>query len=101
MAANEKTTLAKLVSDNESAILPEWLGLQKKSGALQTGRVTEAELNAQSREFLHRLSDGLSRGGTDISHSSLKPALEFLGEISRSRALQGFLLRRPRPLYSR
>jgi rsbT co-antagonist protein RsbR len=90
MAANEKITIAKLVSDNESTILPEWLGLQKKTGALQIGRMTESELNAQSREFLHRLSGGLAQGATDISNSALKPTLDFLSEVSRSRALQGF-----------
>lgn len=90
MAASEKMTIAKLVGDNESEILPEWLELQKKTGALQTGRITEAELAVQSREFLHRLRAGLGSGGTDKAHAAYGPALAFLSEISRSRALQGF-----------
>ena len=34
MATNETGTVAALVAANEAAILPEWLGLQKKSGVL-------------------------------------------------------------------
>ena len=90
MAASDKMTIAKLVGDNESEILPEWLELQKETGALQTGRMTEAELAVQSREFLHRLRAGLAAGGIDKTHAAYGPALEFLSEISRSRALQGF-----------
>ncbi len=90
MAASDKMTIAKLVGENESEILPEWLELQKKTGALQTGRITESELAVQSREFLHRLRAGLASGGTDKANSAYATTLEFLSEISRSRALQGF-----------
>ena len=61
----ELGTVASLVSANEQTILPEWIELQKKSGTLQTGRITEAELTSQSRNFLHLLRDGLNKGGSD------------------------------------
>jgi rsbT co-antagonist protein RsbR len=90
MAANETTTLAALVGDNEKQIVPEWLELQKRAGVLQTGRITEAELASQSTDFLHLLRTGLATGGLDISNAAYTPAREFLGNLSRSRALQGF-----------
>lgn len=90
MAASDKSTFAKMVGDNENEILPEWLSLQKKAGALQTGRITESELGTQSRDFLHRLRDGLAKGGTDPAHEAYSSTRDLLGEISRSRALQGF-----------
>jgi rsbT co-antagonist protein RsbR len=89
MAANVGT-LAELVGSNEQTILPEWLNLQKRAGSLQTGRITENELVSQSREFLHLLRDGLAKGGSDLSNPAYGPAKQMLGDLSRSRALQGF-----------
>ena len=83
-------TVASLVSANEQTILPEWLDLQKKSGTLQTGRITEAELASQSHNFLHLLQDGLAKGGNDAANAAYGPAKDMLGDLSRSRALQGF-----------
>ncbi|MBV9533441.1 MAG: STAS domain-containing protein [Bradyrhizobium sp.] len=83
-------TVAEFVDSNEQTILPEWVDLQKKAGSLQTGRITENELIAQSREFLHLLRDGLVKGGNDASNPAYDPARQMLGELSRSRALQGF-----------
>ncbi len=86
----ELGTVASLVSSNEQTILPEWLDLQKKSGTVQTGRITEAELASQSRNFLHLLRDGLAKGGNDAANAAYVPVKDLLGELSRSRALQGF-----------
>ena len=90
MATNETGTLAALVADKEKTILPAWMELQKRAGALQTGRITEAELATQSGEFLHLFRDGLIRGGTEIGSAAYAPVREFLANLSRSRALQGF-----------
>ncbi len=90
MAANETATLAQLVTDNEKQIVPEWIGLQKHAGALQTGRITEGELTSQSTEFLQLFRNGLAKGGTDLANPAYTPAREFLATVSRSRALQGF-----------
>ena len=83
-------TTAELVSANEQNILSTWLGLQKKAGSLQTGRITENELSAQSRDFLRLLREALVGGGGDVSHAAYSPAKQFLADISRSRAMQGF-----------
>ncbi|HZS55734.1 MAG TPA: STAS domain-containing protein [Bryobacteraceae bacterium] len=90
MAASETATLAALVGDNEKQIVPEWLELQKRAGTLQTGRITEAELSSQSTEFLHLLRAGLLTGGVEVKGAAYTPARDFLGTLSRSRALQGF-----------
>src|SRR6201999_2359713 len=83
-------TVAELVGANEQTILPDWVELQKKSGTLQTGRITENELLSQSRDFLHLLRDGLAKGGNDTNNPAYAPAKQLLADISRSRALQGF-----------
>src|SRR5436305_6803208 len=86
----ELGSIASLVDTNEVTLLPEWIELQKKSGTLQTGRITEAELTSQSRNFLHLLRDGLIKGGSDATNGAYAPVRDLLSELSRSRALQGF-----------
>ncbi len=80
MAVKETSAVAKLIADNEKDILPAWIDLQKKAGTLQTGRIGEAELLAQCRDFLHLFRDGLTKGGTDASHDAYKPTRDFLAE---------------------
>ena len=88
--AGNTGSVAELVNSNEQTILPEWIDLQKKSGTLETGRITESELVQQSRNFLHLLRDGLAKGGADASNPAYEPAKKLLGDISQSRAMQGF-----------
>jgi rsbT co-antagonist protein RsbR len=90
MAGVAGSDIASLVSRNEQIILPEWLELQKKAGTLNTGRISEGELQSQSQNFLHLLRDALAKGGNDLSSPAYQPAKAMLGDLSRSRALQGF-----------
>jgi rsbT co-antagonist protein RsbR len=90
MAGVAGSDLASLVSRNEEAILPEWVKLQKDAGTLHTGRISEGELQAQSKNFLHLLRDALATGGSDVSDPAYEPAKAMLTELSRSRAQQGF-----------
>lgn len=88
MASAALGMLTKVVEANEQAILTEWLDLQRKAGALQSGRIQEAELASQCREFLHLLRDALNRGNGEAAQNT--QIREFLTSVSRSRALQGF-----------
>jgi rsbT co-antagonist protein RsbR len=90
MAANETSPIGSLFAQHEKEILPEWVDLQKRAGVLQTGRISESELLTQSKEFLHLIRDGLSNGSADVTGASFTPAREFLINLSRSRATQGF-----------
>ena len=90
MAGQAEIDVASLVTRNEQAILPEWVELQTKAGTLHTGRISEGELQSQSRNFLHLLRDALAQGGADASSEAYEPARAMLAELSRSRALQGF-----------
>ena len=90
MAAQAGGDVASLVSRNEKAILPEWVELQKKAGILHTGRISEAELLSQSKNFLHLLHEALTQGGTDTSADAYEPAKSMLADLSRTRAMQGF-----------
>src|SRR6201996_5683750 len=90
MAGELKGEIAALGTRNEQTILPEWMELQKKAGTLHTGRISEGELQSQSKNFLHLLRDALAKGGSDGSDPAFEAPRTLLGELSRSRAQQGF-----------
>jgi rsbT co-antagonist protein RsbR len=90
MAQTDTTTIAQLITDHEREILSEWLRQLKESGALQTGRISEGELQTQASQFLSLLRDALQKGGTTAQDAAYGPLREMLADISRSRALQGF-----------
>lgn len=90
MSAAEAGVISQVVSEKEKEILPEWLDLQKKAGALATGRIAEGELSSQSREFLGLFRTALAKGGVDVGNAAYGPVRDFLSDVSRSRALQGF-----------
>jgi rsbT co-antagonist protein RsbR len=93
MTAIETGIVAKLLADKEQEILAEWLDRLKRSGALETGRINESELTAQCRNFLRLFREAAAKAGLDVTNPAYTQVRDFLGEISRSRALQGFSLR--------
>jgi rsbT co-antagonist protein RsbR len=90
MTAIETDIITRLVADKDQEILPEWLDLLKKAGILQTGRINESELTTQCRDFLRLFRDALAKGGVDVANPAYTSVRDFLGDVSRSRALQGF-----------
>ena len=89
--ANVETSLAELLGAHESELLNDWTSRLKASGASGGGRIKEAELQTQSKAFLTVLRQSVSRGGAlDAEAESFGPVRDLLGEISRSRAIQGF-----------
>ncbi|NEU14780.1 STAS domain-containing protein [Methylobacterium sp. BTF04] len=82
--------LVRTITDEEPAILMAWLALLKEGGSLQTGRIREAELQTQAKVVLGQLRDALASGQSDFGSEAYASLRETLGEISRSRAIQGF-----------
>ena len=90
MTAIETDLLAELVAEKEQEILPEWVDLLKKTGSIETGRISESELTVQCRDFLQLFRDAIAKAGVDVANPAYTEVRDFLGEISSSRALQGF-----------
>jgi rsbT co-antagonist protein RsbR len=90
MANKGNGGLVRVVSEDEDAILTEWLGLLKSGRALQTGRIREAELQTQAKTVLGQLRDALASGSSNGDLEAYATLRDTLGEISRSRAIQGF-----------
>jgi rsbT co-antagonist protein RsbR len=88
MTAVERIT--RLVANKEQEILPEWVDLLKKAGSIETGRISESELTVQCRDFLQLFRDAIAKAGVDVANPAYTQVRDFLGEISGSRALQGF-----------
>jgi rsbT co-antagonist protein RsbR len=90
MAGQQGSEISSLISKNEQTILPEWMDLQKAVGILNTGRITEGELQSQSRNFLGLMKDAVAKGGSDAANAAYEPVKAMIAELSKSRALQGF-----------
>ncbi len=90
MAVSKFTLLADLLKQNEPVIGSEWLDQLRSAGALQTGRIKEAELQTQCLAFLGQLRKALAGGQADVSSGAYTNVRDMLTGISRSRALQGF-----------
>ncbi len=90
MSAVERDTIIKLVTGKEQEILPEWVHLLKKAGILETGRLNASELTVECRDFLGLFRDAAAGGGVDVASPAYTQVRDFLGSLSRSRAVQGF-----------
>jgi rsbT co-antagonist protein RsbR len=82
--------LPEIVRKDEDAILEQWLALQKSVGQVGAGRISEAELRVQCREFLSAYAEGVAGSGMDTEGPGYARARQILNEVSRSRAMQGF-----------
>jgi rsbT co-antagonist protein RsbR len=84
-----KTQLASEVRDRQAFILNDWVNYQLAASTLRRDLLKEQDLRDASREFLEFFVNALE-DGTDISTPGWKPVREFLGELSHTRAVQGF-----------
>lgn len=82
--------LTGLVERNESTLHDQWMAALRKAGALRTGQVSEDELLEQTRSFMRYLKAGASAGTDELDGEGWAPMWQLLGEMSRSRALQGY-----------
>lgn len=89
--AKKASSISALFSQHESQLLADWWVELQKEGADTDNRISEAELRKQTQEFLSLLQHAARSGNLlDIAQAEWKPVRDFLDEISRSRAIQGF-----------
>jgi len=80
--------LAGVIERNEGEVLGDWLRLQTQS--LSSKRIAEAQLKTESHRFLLALRETLRLGTTDLTKDDRTGIKDFLSELSRDRAVQGF-----------
>jgi rsbT co-antagonist protein RsbR len=91
MAASTISRILDLLNKHQAKLLASWFESQVAAGVLRSGQIKEQELKEQSLRFLREFTSGLKSGhADDIMGQGWSGARELLGEVSRSRALQGF-----------
>jgi rsbT co-antagonist protein RsbR len=79
-----------LLEHHAKDLLKDWVDQQLRVIS-RSGSISKADLHAQCQEFLRGMTTALKTGGTvDITASQWSATCDMLGNISRSRALQGF-----------
>jgi rsbT co-antagonist protein RsbR len=87
---NQKTSvLGSLIAQNKDQILREWTA-EMNDSARRGDLMKEVELRSQCARFLDLLAQGTAGAGTNVQSGAYDPMREMLGEISQSRAQQGF-----------
>ena len=82
---------AKVLAKDSEALVKDWQREQKAAISARPDLMSDSELRRESVEFLDLLLAAVDAGASaDISAEPWAPAREFLGDISRSRATQGF-----------
>ena len=84
-----KTRIPEVLERYEAEILAEWIKEQLAATTQRPDLMKGSELNAQSAKFLKLFRDAIA-AGMDIQRPNWEPVREFIGEFSRSRAIQGF-----------
>ena len=83
--------LPAIVEQHQKEVLAEWLSNQTASGASRAGRIQEAQLRDESQRFLGLFAKAIQEGiEFDARSAQWADVREFLTELSRSRATQGF-----------
>jgi rsbT co-antagonist protein RsbR len=91
MTPAASSRLPDLVSRNAGELLAAWLALQRGSPAARPDLVGDTELEDQSKRFIAALETGLrSAGVDDTTATGWDAARDYLRDLSRSRAIQGF-----------
>ena len=83
--------LPAIVEQHQKEILAEWLSNQMSSGAWRSGRIQESQLRDESQRFLALFTKAIQASVEFDTRGPLWADIrEFLTELSRSRAQQGF-----------
>jgi rsbT co-antagonist protein RsbR len=82
------STVYRLVQQHEAALLAEWTRAQKT--ARRSAGATTEQLEVDSAEFLKHFLRGLASERSSTRDAAWEPTREFLSDLSRSRAKQGF-----------
>ncbi len=83
------STVHRVIQQDESALLAEWLRAQQTAKRRVAGVTSAEQLATESRTFLQRFTRALATDQADTSHGAWEAVREFLGDLSRSRARQG------------
>ena len=92
MSARARNKIATIVSKYEDEMLSEWIDHQLGATTTRRDLINDREVREQSKRFLGLFSKSLANGGGagDVAGQDLSELRDFLGDVSKSRARQGF-----------
>jgi len=91
MTEARPSRIPDLVARRGGDLLSGWLAQQRAAISAHAALISDAELEDQSKSFLDAFRAGLASGDLqDIDRAEWADARNFLRDVSRSRALQGF-----------
>jgi len=86
---DQRSSLGSIITQNREEILAEWL--REMSGATRrSDLIKESDLRSQCTQFLSLMQSAIESGGTNFQSNAWDGVRNLLGEISKSRAQQGF-----------
>jgi len=90
VSAATDAVIPRILKTYEAELLDEWL--REQLSTLRAGsKISESELRNQSREFMNLLQQATQGGNvTDVQGPSYGRVRDMLGDVSRSRGIQGF-----------
>lgn len=90
MAKNNEGKFAEIVKKYEKEILEDWIKEQMAAVTKREDLMSDVELRKQSEDFLRLFTQAVQKEAVSIERTQWDAARELLGNISRSRAAQGF-----------
>ena len=91
MTPQRPTRIPEILKEHETDLLNDWVREQTKVLTSQRGRMSDADLREQSREFLSLFQQAAQQGDlSNLSDPAWRDVLELLRDVSASRARQGF-----------
>jgi rsbT co-antagonist protein RsbR len=90
ISINHKTSaLRSVLSGSQEAIVSSWMN--EMSGATRrSDLINDAGVRTQCAQFLRLMNEAIEAGGVNFQSNAWNAVREMLGEISQSRAQQGF-----------
>jgi rsbT co-antagonist protein RsbR len=86
----QQSKVAQLLRKHEQDLLRQWLSYQISATTMRADLIKESDLREQSRRFLQLFIEVVQQNGDDENGDSWKSVKDMLGEVSRSRVVQGF-----------
>lgn len=81
----------RVLNDQDPTLLDEWQQELTGGAPRGSGRISDAEIRTQCKALLSALAEATSQDDLmRVDQAAFEPVRELLGDVSRSRALQGF-----------
>lgn len=88
-ARSESGRLGRVLEQDGATLLDAWMAVQANALSAR-GAISAQELRTQSREFISLLQNAVSKNPQGVNGAEWRDVREFLANVSRSRAIQGF-----------